>query len=650
MLLTTLALAAELSPERAAAKLLKRARAGQPASAWFDADAWTAFAYRDSFPLLHEPSDPTGLAERLRALADAELRALAGADAAAAGIADAEGCMDASGGASAAWFVKPGAAVEFSPWWPARDKLESIAMMELTCPGYDAQLSLFLTLTTDVGWRIAGFPEDSELAGWRAVAKAATREGVDAKSSRRIALEAGLATRTVAWPSPSLPAVRRVRYDVDGDGLAEALGDKNELYRSTTGDIVPTDPAATVQIAGDIDGDGRADLLVIRQGEAQVWPAGDITKARSLVGVPAGPATWAAADLDGDGRSDLVSLANGKAHIWFGGGLEWTAELVLSAEPTAMFNLGDTNGDQTDELAFADPSYGDGAGALQVLTSPAAGTLGSFLKVIGSEHERLGTWLAGWDVDGNGTNELLSLRWEGITGKWVVDARAGDGQPSKIEVAPGLIVSGCAPPLIGDTDDDARTEFVSVCAKEIRIWTPGSTAVRSVPTSRTVPAASEFVATKDGLALAAWYPRELRLVYGQDWNVHRATVVPRPVAVTEAGDPAPDSAAGTTGVNPQDAKTFGPGVKTIHWSEAQFKRRVTPKSIRLPPGTDRADCLVRVLVSPEGKPTDVSFAACPEMLRASVRDAVMASAWYPLRGVSEPYSFELRYIFRQDTD
>jgi hypothetical protein len=223
---------------------------------------------------------------------------------------------------------------------------------------------------------------------------------------------------------------------------------------------------ASLAFAGDIDGDGRQDLLAAAPGEQRVL--GKKGAVYLIPGSPDGRATindaarfvddsWQdpgslvlqvapARDLDGDGRSDFVIAAwtdTGRLDVYlvygrpqpFTGTLK-LAELVeggaaarfsipLGSAPhgrRAALGVPDVTGDGRDDLLLAVPDYEGGLGATYVIPGDPvrySGTLALppavaplplpvHAAIVGSTiDDLLGDDLAAGDLDGDGVADLL---------------------------------------------------------------------------------------------------------------------------------------------------------------------------------------------------------------------------------------------------
>ncbi|HSC39572.1 MAG TPA: FG-GAP-like repeat-containing protein, partial [Chitinophagaceae bacterium] len=140
------------------------------------------------------------------------------------------------------------------------------------------------------------------------------------------AARADYASGAAAYYTPSGVAVK----DLDGDGLADlAIANSNGIlavYRNTGGPgVLSFDPIKTFAIPGgqerlaatDVDGDGKADLLVSNSGAASVsvfrntGSGGTISfGTRQDFTTGNGPVDIAFGDLDNDGKAD-IAVANG---------------------------------------------------------------------------------------------------------------------------------------------------------------------------------------------------------------------------------------------------------------------------------------------------------------------------------------------------
>jgi len=226
---------------------------------------------------------------------------------------------------------------------------------------------------------------------------------------------------------------------------------------------------ASLAFAGDVDGDGRADLLATAPGEARV-----LGKKGAVYLVPGssdGRATindaarfvddgWEelgslvlqvapARDLDGDGRSDFLIVAQTDSgvldvYLVYGRPEPFTGTLKLAdlvesgaaarfSTALASARLGrrvalgvpDVTGDGRDDLLLAVPGYGGGLGATYVIPGDAVRYSGTLVlpapvaplplpvhaAIVGSAADDfLGSDLAAGDLDGDGVADLFATR------------------------------------------------------------------------------------------------------------------------------------------------------------------------------------------------------------------------------------------------
>jgi hypothetical protein len=231
---------------------------------------------------------------------------------------------------------------------------------------------------------------------------------------------------------------------------------------------VPEPRAARVR-AADLDGDGRAELLVGVPDEIQVWawPAGGAPVLREAVGFPAGTydaplSDHTAADADGDGRLDLLVTRTGGAAR--GGGLYWRSQLAGGGWAPARSQPGDVNwspkrlatGDlDGDGRADAVAASGGNSPTFLPLWRQAAG--GGFVTM-----EPLPTFdipedLLIHDLDGDGRADLVVLHpgWASV-GIYRQDGQGGLVPELRFPVAYGSVGLGA-----GDLDGDGLVDLVT---------------------------------------------------------------------------------------------------------------------------------------------------------------------------------------------
>ncbi|MBM4368886.1 MAG: energy transducer TonB [Deltaproteobacteria bacterium] len=94
----------------------------------------------------------------------------------------------------------------------------------------------------------------------------------------------------------------------------------------------------------------------------------------------------------------------------------------------------------------------------------------------------------------------------------------------------------------------------------------------------------------------------------------------------------------------------GTGIKTVHWSEVQVKTRVKPRFPEAAKqlGLKEEKCIVHIVVNEQGKASDVSFKACPELFREAAAEAARNWEWYPLTDGGQPIraQFDISFVFK----
>lgn len=164
-----------------------------------------------------------------------------------------------------------------------------------------------------------------------------------------------------------------VLEDFDGDGLTDlafvATNEIGFLRGDGAGGFVPAAKVATSEqqyqlVAGDFDGDGRPDLASV-QANQNPYPVVSVFRGtgafrfdapvRTTIQACCGVQGIAAGDLDGDGRADVVvSAAQGSVTVWLGNGdgtLRQSPTTVPGPYPARAI-LADVDGDGRPDIVY----------------------------------------------------------------------------------------------------------------------------------------------------------------------------------------------------------------------------------------------------------------------------------------------------------
>lgn len=208
------------------------------------------------------------------------------------------------------------------------------------------------------------------------------------------------------------------------------------ISRSTSG--IPGDPAAGENFGyqlstGDLDGDGRTDLIIGQTSSIRdavvVWG----TKEGLSGGVSVPAATTQAGDFDGDSWPDLVLFRGGRAPGDDPLGTEatvWRGPISRDGKPTATQDFGSTRVEPFDVInAAAGDVNGDGRDDLSLTVYTGDGGFGSQLYLANASGGAF-TYAAG--PDGSGQTAFGDVNGDGFD-----DVVRGDPNESTVTVALG---------------------------------------------------------------------------------------------------------------------------------------------------------------------------------------------------------------------
>ena len=222
--------------------------------------------------------------------------------------------------------------------------------------------------------------------------------------------------------------------DVDGDGrpdvLVGALLDEGTgtpfnagsitAYSGATGAVIHRiygsvsngRLGSNVGRAGDVNGDGHADLIAVQGSLARVFSGLDASQLWSFSLAGGGSLKVAGSDVNGDGYSDPIvgapDLAGGNGQVWVYSGFDGSVLHTFTGDNpgddlgTGVAGPGDLNGDGYGDVVAGMPGF-DGGGAGSGGLRAYSGIDGSVLFTIaggGVGHQ------IGWDVGGGDDVDL----------------------------------------------------------------------------------------------------------------------------------------------------------------------------------------------------------------------------------------------------
>jgi hypothetical protein len=233
-------------------------------------------------------------------------------------------------------------------------------------------------------------------------------------------------------------------------------------------------------VAGDFNGDGKADLVTVNSTSVSVLPGnGDGTfGAAQTVAADSGLRSAAADDFNGDGRLDLVITSsvttwNGTSYVTTGSVVVFlnntAAGSAITFQPARSFStgmnltpaavaVGDLNGDGKVDVATVQA----GGSNVTVLQGDGAGNLGSARQIaVGSNPVSV----AVGDIDGDGRLDLITAN-QG-SGNVSVLLNGGNDASDNVQFQPALDTNTDGSPssvAVGDFNNDGKLDLAATTA------------------------------------------------------------------------------------------------------------------------------------------------------------------------------------------
>ncbi|HMS64667.1 MAG TPA: FG-GAP-like repeat-containing protein [Ignavibacteria bacterium] len=242
--------------------------------------------------------------------------------------------------------------------------------------------------------------------------------------------------------------------DVNGDGFADVISGAYGYNSSTgrayiylggtlmnniadvtlTGEAVNNDLGYSVSSAGDVNGDGYADVIAgafgysaatgrayIYYGSSNMNNAADVTITGEPGGSSFGASVSSAGDINGDGYADVISGAyayntfTGKVYVYFGGSsMNNVVDAALTGEGTgnsfgrSVSSAGDINADGYDDILIGANGFNANTGRVNLYDYFMKGNLTEEFTMTGeSTGNSYGTVSSAGDVNGDGFDDMI---------------------------------------------------------------------------------------------------------------------------------------------------------------------------------------------------------------------------------------------------
>ncbi len=264
------------------------------------------------------------------------------------------------------------------------------------------------------------------------------------------------------------PAVRRVPYDVNGDGRSDVFlrGDTALAYWAMNGTTRTFDSYLgnggtgwRVVAFGDFDGAAGADVLWANGSEMKIWfnMGGGSYVVYEMGSYGNGFEPFAAADVNGDGKSDILLRSGTAIAYWLLDGATVIGN-AYAGDGGAGFQVvttGDFTGDGADEIVWAS--------ATEIKMWVNGRSAGYSPVIVGTYGNGFVPFAAGY-VDGDSSLDLLfrggtALAYWKLNGSTMVSsAYLGDGG------------AGYAPFAVGDYNGDGTSDIGWQNGETIKFW------------------------------------------------------------------------------------------------------------------------------------------------------------------------------------
>ncbi|GHJ50602.1 hypothetical protein Cs7R123_79440 [Catellatospora sp. TT07R-123] len=227
------------------------------------------------------------------------------------------------------------------------------------------------------------------------------------------------------------------------------------------------------QSTGDVNGDGRDDVVTFAKGGTDDVYVGLSTGTAFAAGAKwhdsfsPGAQVPAVGDVNGDGRADLVSFSHdGDADVWvalstgtsFGPAVKWYEFFSVAGEYPG---LGDVDGDGRDDIiTFTQGTNADVWVALSTGTSFGTAAIWHDLFAVGAEQPRIG------DVDGDGRDDIVTFTCDANADVYVAKSNGSAFTGTTVKWNDFFCLAGEFP-YLGDVNGDGRDDII--------VFTRGST-------------------------------------------------------------------------------------------------------------------------------------------------------------------------------